>query len=73
MVGVPEKYRIKSINGTTVTDRDSIVQQVQHVPIGEPLSFLLERSGGYAHNPLLGEGNASYCCVGLCLSSVDNA
>ena len=71
---MPEKYRIKSINGTNVTDRDSIVQKVQQVPVGQPLEFVLERSGGYAHNPLRGKNDVGYpqpaCaqCVRSCLT-----
>jgi hypothetical protein len=59
-VGLPEKdYRIKSINGTNVSDRTSILQEVAKVAIGEPITFILERSGGYSHNPLRGK-NAPY-------------
>eukprot|EP01043_Picozoa_sp_COSAG02_P104706 COSAG02_NODE_40711_length_402_cov_0.851485_1_plen_89_part_10 len=57
---MPENYRIKSINGTNVTDRNSIIQQVGKVATGEPIVFFLERSGGYSHNPLRGKENAGY-------------
>ena len=59
-VGLPETdYRIKSVNGTDVTDRTSIIQEVNKVAIGEPIIFFLERSGEYSHNPLRGK-NARY-------------
>jgi hypothetical protein len=52
--GVPTNYRIKSINGTAVADRNSIIELVQQVEMGKELKFFLERSGGYQHNPVLG-------------------
>lgn len=52
--GVPTKFRIKSINGKAVDDKNSIIKLVQQVEMGKELKFFLERSGGYQHNPVLG-------------------
>jgi membrane-associated protease RseP (regulator of RpoE activity) len=51
--GVPTKFRIKSINGKAVDDKNSIIKLVQQVEMGKELEFLLE-PGGYQHNPVLG-------------------
>jgi hypothetical protein len=71
--GIPAGYRIVSVNGMDVTDRDSIVRMVQLAPMGGPLSFYVQRSGGYSHNPMLGEAGStppmhlpvpcSFCCA----------
>ena len=63
--GIPKDYRIVSVNGMDVTDRDSIVRMVQLAPMGGALSFYVQRAGGYEHNPMLGEP-AAYYLPALC-------
>lgn len=55
VAGIPAGFRIMSVSGMDVTDRDSIVKMVQLAPMGGQLSFYVQRSGGYEHNPMLGK------------------